>query len=157
MHCAAGISRSATIVISYIMKHLRMTSEEAYRYVKLKHTCIAPNFNFLGQLLEYEKLLHNEGVLGTPIGDFDRRRSSVLGSPTHHAFAHNFNNLPKFTDSSTKPIEKLSLHENLSQSTPSLSTESAKFNLAPVPFCRHHGLRKTLAEINRKYDNCVEG
>jgi dual specificity MAP kinase phosphatase len=57
VHCLAGISRSPTLAIAYIMRHLHMTSEEAYRYIKEKRPSISPNFNFLGQLLEYEKLL----------------------------------------------------------------------------------------------------
>ncbi|XP_013383484.1 dual specificity protein phosphatase 16 isoform X2 [Lingula anatina] len=55
VHCLAGISRSPTLAIAYIMQHYSMTSEEAYRYVKDKRPTISPNFNFLGQLLEYEK------------------------------------------------------------------------------------------------------
>ncbi|XP_074645415.1 uncharacterized protein LOC141901819 [Tubulanus polymorphus] len=57
IHCLAGISRSPTLAIAYIMKYLKMSSEEAYRYVKDKRPTISPNFNFLGQLLEYEKAL----------------------------------------------------------------------------------------------------
>jgi hypothetical protein len=40
-----------------------MNCEDAYRYVKSKRATISPNFNFLGQLLEYEKQLMTEGVL----------------------------------------------------------------------------------------------
>lgn len=63
VHCLAGVSRSPTVAIAYVMKHLRMTSDEAYRYVKSKRPTISPNFNFLGQLLEYEKQLRRERVL----------------------------------------------------------------------------------------------
>ena len=32
VHCLAGISRSPTIVIAYIMHHLRLSIDDAYRY-----------------------------------------------------------------------------------------------------------------------------
>ncbi|XP_052244315.1 uncharacterized protein LOC127853662 isoform X2 [Dreissena polymorpha] len=63
VHCLAGISRSPTLAIAYIMKHLNMSSDDAYRYVKDKRPTISPNFNFLGQLLEFEKQLQQEREL----------------------------------------------------------------------------------------------
>ncbi|CAG0923856.1 unnamed protein product [Notodromas monacha] len=57
VHCFAGISRSPTLVIGYVMDRLHLSSEEAFRYVKSKRAVVAPNFNFLGQLLEYDQYL----------------------------------------------------------------------------------------------------
>ncbi|KAJ8255082.1 hypothetical protein GJAV_G00200730 [Gymnothorax javanicus] len=61
VHCQAGVSRSATIVIAYLMKHTLMTMQDAYKYVKSRRPVVSPNLNFMGQLLEFEKDL-NSGV-----------------------------------------------------------------------------------------------
>ncbi|XP_052058238.1 dual specificity protein phosphatase 10-like isoform X2 [Mytilus californianus] len=60
VHCQAGVSRSATATIAYILKHSKMNVMEAYRHVKCKRVIIAPNFNFMGQLMEFEQCL-NQG------------------------------------------------------------------------------------------------
>ncbi|KAL8583539.1 hypothetical protein ACOMHN_054855 [Nucella lapillus] len=63
IHCHAGVSRSATITIAYILKHTKLAMSEAYKYVKGKRTIISPNFNFLGQLLEFEQDLNKGNSL----------------------------------------------------------------------------------------------
>ncbi|CAF0850214.1 unnamed protein product [Didymodactylos carnosus] len=60
IHCKAGISRSPAILIAYLMKYHQSefrTMNEAYNYVKTKRSIVSPNLNFMGQLLQYEKLL----------------------------------------------------------------------------------------------------
>lgn len=61
VHCQAGVSRSATIVIAYLMKHTLMTMTDAYKYVRSRRPIVSPNLNFMGQLLEFERDL-NSGV-----------------------------------------------------------------------------------------------
>ncbi|KAK2715463.1 hypothetical protein QYM36_010173 [Artemia franciscana] len=67
VHCLAGISRSPTVAVAFVMKHLRLPFEEAFRYVKSKRPTISPNFNFLGQLLEWERQLELERSIEYPI------------------------------------------------------------------------------------------
>ena len=50
VHCFAGASRSATIVIAYLMKERGMSLREAYRFVKSKRCFINPNEGFVKQL-----------------------------------------------------------------------------------------------------------
>lgn len=53
----AGISRSPAIVIAYLMKYLRLSADEALKFVKQRRPAVSPNFHFLGQLIKFEKTL----------------------------------------------------------------------------------------------------
>ncbi len=61
VHCHAGISRSATICIAYIMKTMKCDLAEAYEFVKQKRPCVSPNLHFMGQLLAFQKQLEESG------------------------------------------------------------------------------------------------
>lgn len=57
VHCFAGISRSATIVLAYLMEEKQMTFNQAFDFLKQKRRIISPNISFLGDLLVLEKKL----------------------------------------------------------------------------------------------------
>lgn len=47
VHCMAGISRSTTIVIAFLMANQKMTYEQAHAYVLAKREIIYPNKGFV--------------------------------------------------------------------------------------------------------------
>eukprot|EP00771_Trimastix_marina_P001200 gnl/Trimastix_PCT/2254.p1 GENE.gnl/Trimastix_PCT/2254~~gnl/Trimastix_PCT/2254.p1 ORF type:complete len:324 (+),score=22.77 gnl/Trimastix_PCT/2254:77-1048(+) len=57
VHCAAGVSRSATLVLAYIMQRERIPFKQALLRVKTKRSCVAPNFGFVAQLMDLEARL----------------------------------------------------------------------------------------------------
>lgn len=57
VHCHAGVSRSASLVVAYFMHNYRITLQQAIKLVKAKRSCISPNFGFMLQLKEFEKQL----------------------------------------------------------------------------------------------------
>lgn len=54
VHCAMGISRSATIIIAYLMYRYRMSYADAYMYTKMRRNEVRPNPGFKTQLRFYE-------------------------------------------------------------------------------------------------------
>ncbi|KAJ8782103.1 hypothetical protein J1605_010433 [Eschrichtius robustus] len=60
VHCLAGVSRSVTVTVAYLMQKLHLSLNDAYDLVKRKKSNISPNFNFMGQLLDFERSLRLE-------------------------------------------------------------------------------------------------
>jgi hypothetical protein len=54
VHCRMGISRSASIVIAYLIMRKRFTFNQAFHHVKSKRSKIAPNAGFLRLLKTLE-------------------------------------------------------------------------------------------------------
>ncbi|CAD8083645.1 unnamed protein product [Paramecium sonneborni] len=57
VHCFVGISRSATIVIAYIMWSQRITFQQAFLLVTSKRSQVYPNKGFRQQLIKYQQEL----------------------------------------------------------------------------------------------------
>ncbi|XP_064601510.1 serine/threonine/tyrosine-interacting protein A-like [Liolophura sinensis] len=56
VHGNAGISRSAALVIAYIMEKYGLCYKDAFGYVQQRRFCINPNEGFAHQLTEYEPI-----------------------------------------------------------------------------------------------------
>jgi len=58
VHCMQGMSRSATIVAAYLMRKLKIKSEEARKLVReSRRVAFIPNPDFQQQLVDYELVL----------------------------------------------------------------------------------------------------
>ena len=57
VHCNAGVSRSPSIVIAYLMRKNKLTFLQAYDKVKTCRDSIFPNESFINQLKIYEEKL----------------------------------------------------------------------------------------------------
>ncbi|TMS04949.1 Dual specificity protein phosphatase 19 [Larimichthys crocea] len=54
VHCNAGVSRSSSIVIGYLMLKEGLSFDDAYSQVKLARPSIRPNPGFYQQLQSYK-------------------------------------------------------------------------------------------------------
>jgi protein-tyrosine phosphatase len=62
INCYAGISRSTTLITSYVMRKYKMPADKAMAFVKSKRPCYDPNPGFIQQLKKYEVLLRQHHV-----------------------------------------------------------------------------------------------
>jgi hypothetical protein len=60
VHCAVGASRSASIIMAYLMKEHGMTLKDAYWAAKSKRHVVSPNLGFTCRLLALEKSIHGK-------------------------------------------------------------------------------------------------
>lgn len=80
VHCLAGISRSVTVTVAYLMQKLNLSLNDAYDFVKRKKSNISPNFNFMGQLLDFERTLG----LNSPCDNRSPTEQLYFTTPTNH-------------------------------------------------------------------------
>jgi len=57
VHCNAGISRSAAVVIAYLMHDKNVTFQQAYDYLKKLRPSIRPNEGFIMQLKVFDQVM----------------------------------------------------------------------------------------------------
>ena len=84
MHCDEGISRSATIIIAYLMRKQRRSLDEVLEEVRGKRHRIQPNANFLARLRVWDKVQYHiwndeeKEFLNTAYKEYLNRRAAKL-------------------------------------------------------------------------------
>ncbi|XP_073843604.1 dual specificity protein phosphatase 18 [Musca autumnalis] len=58
VHCVAGVSRSASLCLAYLMKYQGMTLREAFMHIKTIRPQIRPNTGFFEQLRCYDEQIY---------------------------------------------------------------------------------------------------
>lgn len=81
VHCQAGISRSATICLAYLMRTNRVKLDEAFEFVKQRRSIISPNFSFMGQLLQFESQVLASSSCATEAGSPAINNNTVFNFP----------------------------------------------------------------------------
>jgi len=69
VHCYAGRSRSASMVLAYFMREQHMNLKDAFTYVVQKR-CVRPNPHFMSQLMEYERRYMGTNSFNSIIDDY---------------------------------------------------------------------------------------
>ena len=57
VHCYAGVSRSSSFVIAYVIQKFIMGYDDAKEKVKKRRSCIHPGDGFVHQLKNYAKII----------------------------------------------------------------------------------------------------
>nr|CAD7443050.1 unnamed protein product [Timema bartmani]CAD7456981.1 unnamed protein product [Timema tahoe] len=55
VHCLAGVSRSVTVTVAYLMYKLSLNLNDAFNLVRSRKSNIAPNFHFMEQLFCFQQ------------------------------------------------------------------------------------------------------
>ncbi|CAD8119455.1 unnamed protein product [Paramecium sonneborni] len=109
VHCMAGISRSVSCVIAYLIYKNNWNYDQAFNFVKQKRNCSKPNQGFKKQLIKYaeQKLPKNQIINNQEILLNDLRRklyqspdqiakqTQLLKSPNKQITQLNYNSTPE--------------------------------------------------------------
>ncbi|KAH9518575.1 Dual specificity protein phosphatase 1 [Bulinus truncatus] len=79
VHCRAGVSRSATVCIAYIMQKQGLSLDSAFEFVMNRRPIIDPNLNFIQQLQRFETNLKSKHQLSVS------STSTTYSIPPHSA------------------------------------------------------------------------
>lgn len=68
VHCLAGISRSVTVTVAYLMHKCSLSMNDAFNLVRSRKSNIAPNFHFMHQLQVFESELRDQRAMKSSDG-----------------------------------------------------------------------------------------
>lgn len=117
VHCRAGVSRSATVCIAYLMQKQQMSLDAAFEFVVSRRPIIDPNLNFIQQLQRFEASLRPQQqthfLLPTFMGQPQAKSAPPLSTTNFTFFQEkpNFNLHQDMDTSSSLSIPSLQQHQ----------------------------------------------
>ncbi|XP_014243106.1 dual specificity protein phosphatase Mpk3 [Cimex lectularius] len=66
VHCVAGVSRSVTVTLAYLMGKHGLSMNDAFVWVRDRKPNIAPNFHFMEELARFEREVHKPSGAASP-------------------------------------------------------------------------------------------
>jgi predicted protein tyrosine phosphatase len=84
VHCFAGVSRSATIVIAYLMVEYGMTLNDALIHVRKQRYFINPNDGFRRQLQTFQRELNLKRAEGKDVMEEEEKKVLPGFEPTNY-------------------------------------------------------------------------
>lgn len=91
MHCYAGVSRSITIIVAYLIKKLKWDLNSALNFVKAKRIVAKPNDGFMKQLIKYNNDIKAEtsrAIYEEPFSRLIREKPPIFQSKPQ-SYQHN--------------------------------------------------------------------
>ncbi len=74
VHCLAGVSRSAAVVLAYLVASQRWPLAQALAHLRNLRPTVSPNLGFMGQLVAWDKQ-QQQCRLGDDCGDFSENNA----------------------------------------------------------------------------------
>jgi hypothetical protein len=126
VHCVQGISRSATVVMAYLMKYHKFSLEKAHKLVISRRHIINPNPGFWKQLQEYERALFGAEAPAVPYAQ-PQLTSKALADRDNGKIANSTTNGSSSKSSScTEPSSKSASKANTNGTNTNSITDKAE-------------------------------
>ncbi|WFC97875.1 hypothetical protein MYAM1_000596 [Malassezia yamatoensis] len=128
VHCRAGKSRSAMVVMAYLIRARRWTLQQAYAHVSAHRNQISPNIGFLAELMHFERNVFQSSTHGsTGVSQsssmfLSDARARTLDLPPEHASQRD----------SRAPRRRASLSSELHSKNTSSSAPPSCFSTAKI-------------------------
>lgn len=140
VHCVAGVSRSASLCIAYLLKYDNMSLYDAYKFVKERRPIIRPNNGFFRQLIDYERKLYNRetvSIIPSAAGmipdvyEQEYRNLLLVSTPRTRAIMAS-NNSDKSTAVENKKLQCVELQQQMTISSPTVWNSFAFISLHKI-------------------------
>ena len=97
VHCFAGVSRSASVVLAYLMREHGLSLRAAFKLAKAKRPFINPNEGFRVQLQKYEQELRGKGgeVVKVDLGKLIVKSMGIEVKPRSKSIIKNVSKIGK--------------------------------------------------------------